>query len=420
MGRGGHWGGGQRPAVDGHSRGGPSAVTAAASPWQWKGLSMNSAAHECGKVGKGSEVGRSRVVADRRARVGAARNFICGSAAVARALVLKGEGRAQVRRGWEGGTELSGRKWSETVAHASARRESWGKWETERSESAAKRASAWQSAQVRGKARKCVAKRASARQSAQKARKSVGRARQGAAERTGERRQARLSVWAGRAQSYQQDATGTRHEVLGVSPAAVARPPRLHQRDDRSPKPIRGLTTPSPRPLCPTSAARTATSWASAKYVKIMFIFFTHLGHPLITLKFRKSPLPPPRHAQPPSPRRQDRHDAKPPPRHANTACKHCRHPTTLTATRKTVTTATWRTTTTATQDGDDGDVEDGDDDDAEDGDDSDAEDGDAEDDDDGDDGDADDGDADDGDNGDAGVEAGTAAAGLLVVLIGD
>ncbi|KAH9020189.1 hypothetical protein EDB85DRAFT_2195575 [Lactarius pseudohatsudake] len=109
---------------------------------------------------------------------------------------------------------------------------------------------------------------------------------------------------------------------------------------------------------------------------------------------------------------RKDRHDAKPPPHHANTTCKHCRHPTTPTATRKTVTTAT------ATQDGDDGDVEDGD---AEDGDaedDGDVEDGNVEDDDDGnaEDGDAeddDDGDTEDGDDGDAGVEAGTAAAGL-------
>ncbi|KAH9021263.1 hypothetical protein EDB85DRAFT_1895792 [Lactarius pseudohatsudake] len=162
--------------LDGDAEGEDAQVTASDGR---EDAARNSAAHECGKVGKGSEVGRSRVVANSRARVGAARNFICGFAAVARALVLKGEGRAQVRRGWEGGTELSGRKWSEMVAHASARRESWGKWETERSESAAKRASAWQSAQVCGK----------------KAHKSVGRAWQGAAERTGERRQARLSAW---------------------------------------------------------------------------------------------------------------------------------------------------------------------------------------------------------------------------------
>ncbi|KAH9018563.1 hypothetical protein EDB85DRAFT_1897107 [Lactarius pseudohatsudake] len=109
------------------------------------------------------------------------------SVGFARALVLKGEGRAQVRQGWEGGTELSGRKWSETVAHASARRESWGKWETERLESAAKRTSARQSVQVHGKACKCAAKRASAQERG-KVRKSAGereKAQASAAERAG-------------------------------------------------------------------------------------------------------------------------------------------------------------------------------------------------------------------------------------------
>ncbi|KAH9025089.1 hypothetical protein EDB85DRAFT_2179681 [Lactarius pseudohatsudake] len=232
---GGHWGGGQRPAVDGHSRGGPSEVTVAASAWQWKGLSM---------------------------------------------LV--------------------------------------------------------------------------------------------------------------------RDATGTRH--VGVSPAAVACPPRLHQRDDRSPsvgtQATRGPTTPSPWPLCPTSAARTATSWASAEHVTCSSP--SNLASPRCLRLSTRSPVPSKvgKSITLLVMSRKDRHDAKPPPRHANTTCKHCRHPTTPTATRKTVTMAT------ATQDGDDGDVEDGD---AED--DGNVEDGNVED--------NDDGDTEDGEDGDAGVEAGTAAAGL-------
>ncbi|KAH9032002.1 hypothetical protein EDB85DRAFT_1890855 [Lactarius pseudohatsudake] len=107
------------------------------------------------------------------------------------------EPRASAAMSGEGARSVD-REWSQMVAHASARRETsyeWppgsesklgngvhyinrGKWETERSESAAKRASAQQSAQVRSKARKCAAKRASAQQSAQvrsKARKCAAK-----------------------------------------------------------------------------------------------------------------------------------------------------------------------------------------------------------------------------------------------------